>query len=193
MKSGTSPVKKVLVKLEGTRPILINKFTEEPVTNKPTRGKKDYGTPVEQAAKTAYTLKDGTLVVPSSWISGSMKNAASIFKMEKSRKTYKSISGSAIVLTDEFIKFKGQPKLTDLEVDSRGVRIQNARIMRHRAKLTTWGLEFEMLIDSDLMPVEAAEAILVEAGRTQGIGDFRINKGGPFGGFVVTEFTQVDG
>ena len=182
-------MKTLNVTIKGTRPLLMNKFggaEEAPATA--TRGKKkDYGTAMEQAVKATYHEK-GKIYLPSTWITSAIRNAAALFKAPGKRSSLKNMAGCAIVCPEDKL-FLGKT-LKDIEVDSRGVVIQRARIVRHRPKFETWDLSFSLLIDDELLDTGTVKAIINEAGRTQGIGDFRVNKGGPFGSFEVVSVTE---
>ena len=182
-------MKTLNVKIKGTRPLLMNRFggvEEGPVTA--TRGKKkDYGTPMEQAVKATYH-EDGNVFIPSSWITSAIRNAAALFKAPGKRSSLKNMAGCAIVCPEEKV-FLGKT-LENISIDSRGVVVQRARIVRHRPKFENWELSFSLLIDDELLDAETVKSIINEAGRTQGIGDFRVNKGGPFGSFEVVEIKE---
>ena len=63
----TNITQRVLVEITGTKPVLMNRFPIEAgadLTAPVTSMKKDYGTPREQAAKTAYQTDDGNLFIP---------------------------------------------------------------------------------------------------------------------------------
>ena len=162
----------------------MNRFggAEDNTSPKASKGKKDYGTPKSQAEKATYH-EDGEVYVPSSWLISSIRNAAGLFKSPGKRSSLKNTAGSALVCPEEKIFI--HQTLKDIEVDSRGAVIQRARIVRHRPKFSEWELEFSLMIDEDLLDTKTVEAIIIEAGRSQGIGDYRLNKGGPFGSFEV--------
>lgn len=184
-------MKTVTVKIDGVSPILINRFKENDEQPKPVKkhGKRDYGTPRQQAEQTAYRDgEDGKLWVPWSWISGAIATVASDYKIAGSRKSVKSVSGGAITLTDEKIYFAEGYELKDIEIDSRPCVVQRARIMRHRARLESWSLEFSVEIDDTILGLDEVQAILSDAGRRSGLGDYRVAKGGPFGKFMVTKW-----
>jgi hypothetical protein len=166
----------------------MNKFggAEETAT-KLTKGKKDYGTPMEQALKVTYQ-ENGKVFVPSSWVTSSIRNAAALFKAPGKRSSLKNMAGCAIVCTEDKI-FIGKT-IKDIEVDSRGVVIQRARIVRHRPKFNEWELSFSLMIDEELLGADMVKEIIDQAGKTQGIGDFRVNKGGPFGSFEVVSVVE---
>lgn len=180
-------MKTIDIEIKGISPLLINRFKENdevPVAIK--KGKKDYGLPREQAEKTAYVDKKTKLLwVPSSWVSGTIATIASDYKITGSKKSVKSVSGGAVVPCDEKIYFKEKYKLKDIEVDSRPVVVQRARIMRHRARLEKWTMKFSIELDETIIPSDQLHEILSDAGRRAGMGDHRPPKGGPFGRFKI--------
>ena len=78
----------------------------------------------------------------------------------------------------------------DYEVDSRPVVIPSTkgRIMRHRPRFDHWSMRFSMRINEDLLPEDFVHQLLDEGGLQGGIGDFRPQKFGPYGTFLVTEW-----
>ena len=185
-------MKTVTVTLKGKSPLLINRFKEQAELTDAIKksGKKDYGTPREQAEQTAYHDKRTKKIwIPSSWIIGSIMTVASDYKIPGSRKSVKSVAGGVIVPCDEKIYFKGALTLAKIEVDSRPVVIQRARIMRHRARVEKWEVTFSIEIDESILPVDSVHDILSDAGRRAGIGDYRPQKGGPFGRYQITKWT----
>lgn len=181
-------MKTVECKITGVSPLLINRFKENDEQPDPIgKSKKDYGSPRKQAEQTAYRdERTKKLWIPSSWITGAIKTVASDYKLKSSRKSVKSVSGGAIFPLEEKIYFKEGYKLKDIEIDSRPVVIQRARIMRHRARLEKWSLKFNLQIDETILPVKFVHEILADAGKRAGIGDFRPQKTGPFGRFQIT-------
>lgn len=189
-------MKTVDVVIQGTTPLLINRFKEQdeiPATMV-TKGKKDYGTPRYQAEMTAYRDEDTKrLWVPCSWISGSIATIASDYKLTGSKKSVKSVSGGAIVPTAEKCYFVEEFTVDDVEIDSRPVVVNRARIMRHRARLEEWTLAFSLEIDENILPTDRVKEILDDAGRRSGMGDYRPPKGGPFGKYIVVSWQVQKG
>jgi hypothetical protein len=184
-------MKTVNLVITGVSPILINRFKEqdEVVEAVKKSTKKDYGTPRAQAEATAYRDdKSKKIWIPTTWITGAIKTVASDYKLPSSRKSVKSVSGGCIIPADEKAYFKENYKVKDVEVDSRPVVIQRARIMRHRARLEKWSVETTLEIDETIIPVSDVHAILIDAGKRAGMGDFRPQKGGPFGRFHITSW-----
>ena len=185
-------MKTVNVEITGVSPILINRFKEQDELTEAVKKstKKDYGTPREQAEQTAYCdEKTKKLWIPTTWVTGAIKTVASDYRLPGTRKSIKSVSGGAIIPLEEKMYFNGNLKIEDIEIDSRPVVIQRARIMRHRARLEKWKVTVILEIDETIIPTENVHDILVDAGKRAGMGDFRPQKGGPFGRFQVTKWT----
>lgn len=187
-------MKTIAVGIEGISPLLINRFKEndeQPEAIKKS-GKKDYGTPRHQAEHSAYCDEPRSakslIWIPTSWISGTIATIASDYKIPGSRKSIKSVSGGAIVPLIEKIYFNEKFTLSKIEVDSRPVVVQRARIMRHRARLEKWSFTVELELDETIVPVESLHQLLTDAGRRAGFGDFRPPKGGPFGRFIIANW-----
>jgi hypothetical protein len=187
-------LKTFTVRIEGVSPLLINRFKEQdeiPQTMKKS-GKKDYGTPREQAEATAYCDEETKLCwVPSAWVKGAITTVSSDYKLPSSRKSVKSVIGGSIIPLEEKLYFVEGYKLSDIEVDSRPCVIQRSRIMRHRSRLEKWSLEFHLQIEDTILEPDNVHQMLVDCGRRAGIGDFRASKGGPFGRFSVTSWKQL--
>lgn len=181
------------ITIEGVSALLINRFKEQdeiPATTK--KGKKDYGTPREQAEATAYADEGtGKLWIPCSWITGSIATVASDYKLKNSKKSVKSVSGGAVVPCEEKIYFTEGYVKDDVEIDSRPAVVNRARIMRHRARLEKWSLNFQLELDDEIIPEDDLNQILSDAGRRAGLGDYRPPKGGPFGRYKITSWKKI--
>lgn len=180
--------------LKGISPLLINgyspDFGQDPKVVKKKKNE-DFPTPRESMERKIYTDKKGIVWVPSSWISGTIASVASEYKLPGSRKSLKSVIGGAVIPIDEKMYFihKKQLKKKDIEVDSRPVAIQrsSSKVMCHRGRLEPgWKLKGTLQIDSSIVPEKTVLELLNDAGRRAGIGDFRPNRGGPFGRFQVS-------
>ena len=139
-------------------------------------------TPKKQAERGAYRLDDGGLCQPAEHIYQALCKAAAQFRVPgQGKKTYKDAIKGNVLIDPEFI-----PHGTDTyKIDSRPVRIGRARVVRSRPHLPNWSLTFAVqLIDADAVPGEVLNSILVAAGQSVGIGDYRPR----FGRFSVTKF-----
>jgi hypothetical protein len=147
--------------------------------------------PREVALKHTYRDKQGHFYFPSSAITRLVREAAANHKLKGTRKSMKYLVPSAVfaVVDEVFItNGDGKTKVTDFEVDSRPVTIPSTkgRIMRHRARWDCWSATFDLDIDDELLDPKIVHELLVEGGKRVGIGDYRPEKGGPFGRFQVT-------
>lgn len=188
-------MKTVEVEIRGTSPLLIRRYSEQAEQSGSSRAvlveKRD---PREEAARSAYVARDGTYYFNAFSIPRSMANAGSNHKMKGSRKSLKFIVPSAVrVTTDEITILNGNGPAKAFEVDARPVTIPatKGRVMRYRPRWNEWGARFSLVVDESILPVDLAHRLLTEAGVSYGIGDFRPEKGGPFGCFRVTAFNEM--
>jgi hypothetical protein len=74
------------------------------------------------------------------------------------------------------------------DVDTRAVRIPatGGRILCHRPSFHDWKLSFYLELDDEILSVKLLREIVDAAGKRIGLGDFRPDRKGPFGKFVVT-------
>ena len=185
------------VVIEGTRALLQHKFgvqaqTAAAATVKKQSGQVDYS---EEWKTTCYLLNN-EIVQPAEHIWRSMVKAAVSFKIKGKRgKTYKDLVTSAVYIEPDLIPY-GLELPEDIDEDSskpiyidvRPVRIQRARVLRQRLAVRKgWRLSFELQCLDDQLQKEVLKAILDEAGRCVGIGDYRPR----FGLFIVTQFDEA--
>lgn len=188
-------MKTVELTIKGVSPLLINRFKEndeQPEAVKKAT-KKKYGTPREQAEQTPYRDEaTKRLWIPTTWITGTIKTVASDYKLPGTRKSVRSVSGGCVIPLHEKAYFNEKYYLKDIEVDMRPCVIQRARIMRCRARLEIWSVTTQLMIDEEILPVDDVHSILNDAGRRAGLGDFRPQKSGPFGRFIITSWKILD-
>jgi hypothetical protein len=189
------------VEIKGITAMLQHRFTgsAEVAAGKATRQVlvKDED-PREVAERGAYRMPDTReLFFPGAAVGRLLREAGSNHKLKGTRKSLKYIIPAAVVVVDDAITLR-DPKtwepLTDFEVDSRPVVIPatKGRVMRHRAKFNAWGARFTLMVRENLLPVDVIQQLLTEGGQQNGLGDFRPEKGGPFGMFRVTKWAEKD-
>lgn len=154
------------------------------------------GTPREEAAKLLYVDNNGKFFFPGSCVERMLRAVASNHKMRGSRKSAKYILPSCVrVVEDTITMLNGDEKspAESWEVDSRPVVIQSTkgRIMRHRPRFDTWSASFTLKINDDLLEETFVHQLMDEAGQQNGLGDFRVEKGGRFGAFQVIEWKHI--
>jgi hypothetical protein len=188
----------VQVTIEGLRPgLLMHRWHEENEDDsKSTRPvHSEYGTSREQAEKAAYRAPTGQLYVPTTAFSTLMRNAGRRHKQSGSRQSLMYIVPAAVIVTDEIALLhdeNGDP-IHDFEVDARPVVIPatKGRITRYRPKIEKWQSTFSAEIDTEVLAVHVIHQLLEEGGRRIGIGDFRPERGGPYGRFSVINWSII--
>lgn len=192
---------KIKVTIQGVTPLLMNRFTEAAETgvtggHSPSlRG--DKGTPREQAEPKRYADNKGELYVPGPNIFACIIAAGTFHKAGKNKlTTMKSSLIPAGLMIDELVcpitDGDGEP-VTEWEVDSRSVVIPSTggRIMCHRPRVDRWFVPFTIELDLTVFGPKLVRAIIDDAGKKIGLGDYRPSRKGPFGRFVVVRWEEV--
>jgi hypothetical protein len=192
---------KIKVTISGLTPLLMNRFTSENEvavsggTRVSIQGEK--GTPREQAVKKAYIDKNGALYVPGANIFASLIAAGTFQKAGKSKLTTQktSLVPAGIGLDDIICSLTTADgeALTEWEVDSRSVVIPSTggRIMCHRPRVDQWRLSFSLDLDTTMFTPKLARLLVDDAGKKIGLGDYRPQRKGPFGRFVVVNWQEL--
>ena len=189
----------IKVTIEGTKPLLCNRFTDESAMKATKRtgtsAVGERGTPREQASKKLYMSEDtGKPMIPGPNVFRSIIDAGKFFKSGKSKvTTQKSSLIPACLELDEIevpIKHK-EPWM----VDERAVRNPSTggRFICYRPKFQDWELSFTLTLDEEMMTAQLLREIVDAAGKKIGLGDFRPDCKGPFGKFVVKNWDRVNG
>jgi hypothetical protein len=189
-------MKLINVTIKGTTALLQNRFQESAQQQSSTRKMLvTYGTPREEAQKGANIDKDGQFFFPGAAIGRLLREAGSNHKLKGSRKSAKFVVPAAVlVMNDAITILNGDEKspIKDFEVDSRPVVIPatKGRVMRHRPRFDVWSAAFTLRINDSILPDDFVAQLLTDGGQQIGIGDFRPEKGGPFGTFIVTNWKE---
>lgn len=188
-------MKTIEVQIRGDSPLLMHRFGEEAQgdVQKKTRAVNIKNeTPRDAAEKVVYRNSSGDLYFPSAAIARLLREAGGSHKQRGSRKSLKFVIPAAVRMADDTIQIVGPDgkPVTDYEVDSRPVTIPatKGRVMRHRPRLDEWGAKFRLVVNDEIIDVETVQQLLTEGGQRNGIGDFRPEKGGPFGCFQIVSW-----
>jgi hypothetical protein len=153
-------------------------------------GKKQIPTPQAEAKAACYFMEDGkTLAVPGWNLFRSLVKAGGQFKNKKT--SYSKIIAGGVSVEPDMLSLE----TTTYEIDTRRAVVQRQGILRSRPLLRTWTLKFDLLVneeDVDAGGITILRAICEDAGRRVGLGDFRVEKNGPFGKFVVSAWEVAD-
>ena len=172
------------VQIKGVSPLLQNKFKGgEPDTS---TKKKTATTKENNVEDSLYSHPNGETYHPSEAIRQALIEAGKAFKKGKSNlsKTFASfamVNPEAIPLKEKWV------------VDRRAVVIPSTkgRVMRNRAKFEEWTLKFDVtILDSDEINEKTLHDALDYAGHYIGIGDYRPQKKGMYGRFIVSSIKE---
>lgn len=194
---------KINVTIQGIAPLLMNRFTEaaeiQVSGGTAVTFKGDKGPPREQAAPKRYADEHGRLYLPGTNLFAAIIAAGAFHKAGKSKlTTLKTSLIPAGMLVDDLVcplhDASGEP-LTHWEVDSRSVVIPSTggRIMCHRPRIDEWCCSFTVDVDTTMFTPSLIRAVIDDAGKKIGLGDYRPARKGPFGRFVVTRWEIVEG
>lgn len=186
----------VKVEIQGTSPLLMNKFTDAAAlqvsgsTSTVLTGNK--GTPREQAEKKLYVDEHGVLHLPGPNIFRAIIDAGAFHKAGRTKiTTHKSsLVPAAVALMELACPLRGPDGDPKWEVDSRSVVIPSTggRVMCHRPRLDAWRVSFTLEVDTSMFAVPLVRQLVDDAGKRIGLGDFRPSRKGPFGRFVVVKW-----
>jgi hypothetical protein len=168
------------VTITSTSPLLMHAYPLVPIEALEKK------TPEEQAEHSAYRDPDTKgLYVPGIALQRALVGGAAYSK-GKGRATLQKVAAACVLVTPERIPL-GVDKYM---VDSRPIVVPatKGRVMRHRPRLDTWTLSFEIEYDDTLLTENQVRRIVDDTGQRVGLLDFRPEKKGPFGRFVVTRW-----
>lgn len=145
------------------------------------------------AERCVYRNASGQLNLPGGAFARMLREAGSGHKAKGSRRSLKYIVPAAVLVTDDLCGLFAVDRTTplvDFEVDARPVTIPatKGRVMRYRARLNSWVARVALRINEDVLSAPAVRGLFVEGGQQIGVGDFRPEKGGPFGTFHVVSW-----
>jgi len=179
----------------GVAPLLQHKyplpdFADLSKGGKKRTGEKDYS---QEWREHLYINPDGEVYQPAIHFDGAMVKASAGYKIQGARgKTYAQLfKGNVFCSPDEILHGIKAPDDLDADADKplyldvRPAVVQRARVVRIRPCFKPgWKLDFEITVLDDQIPANVVNEVLILAGRTSGIGDFRPK----FGRFMVTKF-----
>lgn len=185
----------VLMWCEGVSALLMHRPTEESLSGKTrTNTIGEAEDPRTTAGKFVYRLPDSQqLAVPGTAFSRLIREAGGSHKAKGSRKSLKYIVPAAVLVLDDlcglYLRDRKTP-IVDFEVDSRPVTIPatKGRIMRHRARANEWTVSVRIRINEQIISEATVRQLFAEGGQQIGIGDYRPEKGGPFGTWDIVSW-----
>jgi len=173
-------MKRIACEVKGVSPLLMHAFPMVPIESPPLEKR----TPEEQAEIAAYRDPETKeLYVPGVALQRALIGAA-VYSKGKGRASLQKQAAASLFISPERISLGTKT----FAVDSRPVVIKatGGRVIRHRPRLDAWAIKFDIEYDESLLTEKQVRQIVDDAGARVGLLDFRPEKKGPFGRFIVT-------
>jgi hypothetical protein len=183
---------------QGLTPMLQHRATEEALsgsTRSNNPGEQD--DPRVTAERAVYRLEGGQLAFPGGAIARMLREAGGSHKAKGSRKSLKYLVPAGVIVLDDLCGLylpDRKTKLVDYEVDSRPVTIPatKGRVMRHRARFNAWAFRVQLRINETILDEGMVRRLFTEGLAQIGLGDFRPERGGPFGTSDCVSWKRVN-
>ena len=181
-------MEKIKVTIEGTTPLLFNRFRDIAIEGK---SKKRTGAMAESEIEDKLYLDEkGKPQLPAVYLKNCIMEASKQFKIVgKGKSTYSKIVASTVDIEPFYIELKSDKyevfRISAVNPMTKG------RMMTERPKFNKWSATFEVILNDPAVPVSVINEILEHSGKYVGIGDWRPEKKGMFGKFMITSFKKV--
>jgi len=172
--------KTIKIEITGKSPLLMNQYPMVKIEGFENKSKED------QAEVAAYRDPDTKeLYIPAICIQRSLVNSATYSK-GKGRASLQKVVAACVMIGPERIPLGTK----NYSIDSRPVVIPatKGRIIKHRPRLNDWKCSFDLDYEDTLMKEDQIRKIVDDAGERVGLLDFRPERKGPFGRFMVTKW-----
>ncbi len=178
---------RIEARIEGVTPLLMNRVRDAQIEGKSKRK----GEEKEQAIEDKlYLGEDGKPYLPAVYFVRALVDAGKRLQVRGQKKaTYSKIVGSVLSVEPEALPLQG--KYVPFRISAVNP-MTKGRMMVTRPRFDKWGSEFEIIVEGDSVSAETINALLVDAGKGTGIGDWRPEKKGKFGKFIVTRVKLKD-
>lgn len=196
-------VVQVEITCAGATPLLMNRLTPETLEQIRTKAKKSKNaskpaTPRLEAEPKVYLTKAGDPYVPTENLLACLIAAGQSVRLDgkKQVSTAKSTMLPAfLTLEDLFLPLLDAPggKPPAWEVDVRPGRNPNGgeAVCLCRPRFDKWAFTVHALVDLDEIAMQTVRDLFDIAGKRIGLGDFRPQRKGIFGRFVVTHWNEI--
>lgn len=174
--------KRIKTKIRGISPLLMHRFPLEPVQAIEKKSRE------EQAEVAAYRDEEtGELYIPGVAIQRALIAAATYSRGKGRASLQKPVAACVFVDPDQC-----GLGTKIYKVDARAVVVPatKGRIVRYRPRLDAWETAFALDYDPDLLTEEQLRTVVDDAGARVGLLDFRPERKGPFGRFMVTSWER---
>jgi hypothetical protein len=174
-------MKSVKVEIKGLSQLLMHSFPLVPIEAI------DKKSPAEQAELAAYRDPETRdLYVSATAVQRCLVSGATYSKGKGRGSLQKNVAACVQIGPQERLSLGTK----EYVIDSRPVVVPatKGRVVRHRPRLETWALSFTIEYDERLLTEAQMRRIVDDSGSRVGLLDFRPEKKGPFGRFMVTKW-----
>lgn len=172
----------IQVTLRGTSPLLMHAYPMVEITNPPLEKRR----PEEQAELAAYREPDtGELYVPAIAIQRCLIGGA-VYSKGKGRGSLQKQAAACLFVGPEHVGLG--TRLFALDARPVVIPATRGRVMRFRPRLDTWQISLELEYDESLLTESQVRQMVDDAGSRVGLLEFRPERKGPFGRFVVVKW-----
>jgi len=192
---------RIACEIQGSSPLLMNRYTEAAAARTSAGSSSTItvsakGTPRDQAESKLYLSVNQRPMIPGPNIFSAIMQAGRFHKAGKKQITTGTSSLVPAGIQVEEIECELQnPFNTEVEweVDSRAVVIPatRGRVMCHRPRFDGWKIGFTLVIDERMFDEAIVRLLVDDAGSKVGLGDFRPDRKGPFGCFMVVHWARL--
>ena len=178
--------KKIFVEISGATPLLMNRFRDKTIDVK---SKKRTGNIEDSDIEDKLYLYEGKPHIPAVYFRNSIVEASKQFKISgKGKSTYSKIVGATVDVAPDMIQIKGEYTVFKVAAVN---PMTKGRMMVSRPRFDHWTAKFQVILNDDGVPPTVIHEILEQAGHYVGIGDWRPEKKGVFGKFLITSFKDT--
>lgn len=174
-------MKSVNVTIKGITPLLMHRFPLEPVEAIEKKTKE------EQAEIAAYRIPGDSreLYIPGAGLQRALV-AGATFSKGKGRSTLQKPVAACVLVLPEYVGLGTK----EYAIDARAVVVPatKGRVVRFRPRLDAWEVSFQIDYDDTLLKETELRRVVDDTGSRVGLLDFRPERKGPFGRFMVTEW-----
>lgn len=172
------------VTLEGTSAFLFHRWSNEAVAEKAAAAKNSAAKKSDNVESYVYRNQDGELCIPGEYVRMAVIGAARYRQDPRSsRKSAMDLFKAGIISLTELASLG----TSDWDyLDARRVMVQRSGVTRQRPAMNAgWRAEFQFMINTpEYIGPQLLHAVLADAGRLVGVGDFRPT----FGRFLVKSY-----
>jgi ABC-type molybdate transport system ATPase subunit len=176
-------MKKIEVTIKGISPLLMHSFPMAPIEGL------EKMTPQEQAEICTYRRPDTkALYIPGRSIQRGLV-AAGRFSKGKGRSSLMKVVAAAVDVQETYCDIRPQTFV----IDSQPIvnPTTKGRIMRHRPRFDEWEVSFTLRYQETMLDEKQMRRLVDDLGMMVGLLDFRPERLGPHGRFVVTGWSPL--